>query len=255
MSFKDRMIRAFGAAERYDSYARVQQQVAAALARRIGPLPDGVRVLELGCGTGFLAEAAGPLPAGADWLMTDVSPDMVERSRRRFAGQPGYRFGTLDAEVPRFAPPETAFDLIASSLAAQWFVDLERTLAKLLTLLKPGGQLRLSTLAGGSFTEWRGAHGAHGLAAGTPVYPDRTGFEAMRIGGQAPEVDMESFTASFGDGREFLRSLRAIGAATPRPGHRPLTPAAMKAVLRSFEEAGSSVTYEVAFLSLRREAR
>jgi malonyl-CoA O-methyltransferase len=251
-SFKARMIRAFGDADRYDSYAEVQRRVAEALARRIGPLPEGARILELGCGTGFLADAAAPIPADADWLMTDVSPAMVERSRSRFGTLPGYRFAVVDAEQPRFEPPEIAFDRIVSSLAAQWFVDLEGTLERMFALLKPGGLLLLSTLAGDTFAEWRAAHGTHGLAAGTPCYPDRSAFEAMRIGGQQAEVAMDRFSASYRDGRDFLRTLRAIGAGTPRAGHKPLTPGAMRNVLRSFEATGATVTYEVAFLAFQR---
>jgi malonyl-CoA O-methyltransferase len=244
-AFKQRVVRAFDAATDYDRLAGIQQQVAAALARRIGGLPEGARVLEVGCGTGFVAAAVED--HAADWLMTDVSPAMVERSRKRFGERPGYRFAVLDAEHPQFATPEGPFDLVCSSLAAQWFENMPQALEQLFGLLKPGGRLLVSTLAEGTFAEWRAAHEALGLAAGTPSYPDRVTLEAIRLDGVPRRIDIERFTSSYASGREFLRSLRAIGAATPRPGHQPLSPHRMRKVLQRFEEDGAKVSWHVAF--------
>jgi malonyl-CoA O-methyltransferase len=253
-SFKQRMIRAFDAAAGYDQVATIQQQVAAALARRIValPLPPQARILEVGCGTGFVAAALPSLPQGADWLMTDVSPAMVRRARQRFQGQIGYRFAVLDAEHPGFDAPEQPFDLICSSLAAQWFEDLPRALGQLFRLVNPGGHLLISTLAAGTFAEWRAAHDVLGLTAGTPDYPDRAALEGLLLDGQPASVELETFTSSYPSGRDFLRALRTIGAATPRPGHRPLSPRTMQKVLKAFESGGSSISWEVAFCSFQR---
>lgn len=253
-SFKQRIIRAFDAASGYDEVATIQQQVATALARRIAalPLPPDARILEVGCGTGFVAAAMESLPQGADWLMTDVSPAMVKRARQRFQGRAGFRFALLDAEHPAFDVPEEPFDLICSSLAAQWFEDLPKALGQLFRLLKPGGYLLVSTLAAGTFAEWRAAHEELGLIAGTPIYPDRTALEAMRVEGQPASVEIETMTSTYPSGRDFMRALRTIGAATPRPGHRPLSPRTMQKVLKAFESLGASVSWEVAFCSLQR---
>jgi malonyl-CoA O-methyltransferase len=252
--FKQRMIRAFDAAAGYDDVATVQQQVASALAGRIAALalPAQARILEVGCGTGFVAAALPSLPQGADWLMTDVSPAMVKRARQRFQGQIGYRFAVLDAEHPRFEAPEEPFDLVCSSLAAQWFEDLPKALEQLFQLLNPGGYLLVSTLAAGTFVEWRGAHDVLGLTAGTPLYPDRAALQALRLDGVLPSVEIETFASSYPSGREFLRTLRTIGAATPRPDHRPLAPRTMQKVLQAFESRGSSISWEVAFCSFKR---
>lgn len=251
---KQRMIRAFDAAADYDRLATLQQQVAAALAGRIAApsLPAGARILEVGCGTGFVAAALPSLPDGADWLMTDVSPAMVERARKRFGGRAGYRFAVLDAEHPRFDSPEGAFDLVCSSLAAQWFEDLRSALERIFRLLKPGGRLLVSTLAKGTFAEWRAAHETLGLAAGTPAYPNREALEALHLDGRSGQIEVERFTSSYANGRDFLRTLRAIGAATPRPGYRPLTPHRLQKVLGEFEAGGARISWDVAFCSFTR---
>src|SRR4030095_11003304 len=103
------------------------------------------------------------------------------------------------------------FDLICSSLAAQWFDDLPTALARLFRLLKPGGSLLVSTLADGTFAEWRAAHEALGLGAGTPDYPDRAALEALRLDCQSGRIEIDRFTSSYESGRDFLRTLRAIG--------------------------------------------
>jgi malonyl-CoA O-methyltransferase len=252
-AFKQRMIRAFDAAAGYDEAAVIQQQVAQALARQIADLalPPKARILEVGCGTGFVA-AAAPLPDRGDWLMTDVSPAMVKRARDRFEGLPGYRFAVLDAENPQLEPPEKPFDLVCSSLAAQWFEDLPNALERLFLLLKPGGYLLISTLTAGTFAEWRAAHEAIGLAAGTPSYPDRGTLEAFLLEGRPGSVAIERLSSTYTNGREFLRTLRALGASTPRAGHKPLPPRTLQKVLHRFEAGGAHISWEVAFCSFQR---
>jgi malonyl-CoA O-methyltransferase len=54
-------------------------------------------------------------------------------------------------------------------------------------------------------------------------------------------------------GAAFLKAMRGIGAGTPRPGYRPLTPGALRRVLRE-SESGMAATYHVAYATLTRSA-
>lgn len=253
-AFKQRVVSAFDGAEDYDRLAAIQQEVAKALAGRIASiaLPQGARVLEVGCGTGFLADAVGPLANDIDWLMTDISPAMLERSRARLGQRSGHRFALLDGEHPRFEPPEQPFDLICSSLAVQWLADLPAALGGLFALLRPGGHLLISTLAKGTFAEWQAAHAAVGQSAGTPAYPTPEELRLIRLDGVAGRIEVEQFITAYASGRDFLRALRGIGAGTPRPGHRPLPPQAIRGVLKQFETAGARITWNVAFCCFQR---
>lgn len=235
-----RVARAFDRAADYDAHAGIQRETARRLADHIAalPLPPRPRVLEIGCGTGFLADALGGRLNAADWLMTDIAPAMVERARARFGKGAGYRFAVMDGDAP--APGER-FDLVCSSLAAQWFADLPRAVSRQRALLAPGGYLALATLAEGSLAEWRAAHRACGVVAGTPDYPST--YALRTLGGEVAELWLEE---RHGDGAGFLRGLRAIGADSPRDRHRPLGAATMRAVLRGFEEAGAVARYHVA---------
>ncbi len=240
-----RIERAFAGADGYDRHARVQQDVALDLADRIAALdlPDNPRVLEIGCGTGFLTRALVARGLGGDWLVTDIAPEMVERCRATVGEAAGRRFAVLDGEYG--IDPDGGYDLICSSLAMQWFDDHGAALARMVDALAPGGHCLFATLGAGSFVEWRAAHAAAGVTAGTPGFVD-----AAAIAGALPDrrislATVEHRVEHHASALDFLRALRGIGAHTPADGHRPLGPAAMRRVMAAFEAGGCAVTYEV----------
>jgi malonyl-CoA O-methyltransferase len=228
----------FDRAADYDGHADVQQQVAAALARTIlaDPLPERPRILELGCGTGFLSGALLDRLPDAEYWATDIAPAMLDRARRRLKGDARVRFATIDAARPTLEGP---FDLICSSLALQWVADLPACIDRLRRLLAPRGRLAFTTLGAGSFAEWRAAYGA--LTPGTPDYPAP---DALRDLGLA--VEMQTIIRDYPDARAFLQSLKAIGAVTPRRGYRPLSGPGLRGVMRRFEADGARARYVVA---------
>ncbi len=229
---------AFDRAADYDRHAIVQRRVAETLAERIAalPLPPAPRVLEIGCGTGLLGVALVERLPGARWLMSDIAPAMVERARLRFGKRSEIRFATMDGERPDAAGP---FDLICANLAAQWFADLPAAVARLRALLSPQGRLAFTTLTAGSFAEWRQAH--RGLPCGTRDYPSAAALAALGL-----DVRVDRHVLHHADAAEFLRGVKAIGAGTPKPGHRPLAPAALRQVMARFEADGARATYAVA---------
>jgi malonyl-CoA O-methyltransferase len=232
---------AFHRADSYDHHAAVQREVAHQLAARILALdlPRGARVLEIGCGTGFLgADLVGRLPY-AHYCMTDLAPGMLDRARQRFAGRDDIAFAVMDGADPTIDGP---FDLICSSLAMQWIDDLPGTAARLRGLLSPHGRLIFTTLAAGSFSEWRAAYGE--AMAGTHDYPEADALRACAL-----EVSVETIERTHASARDFLAALKAIGANTPRPGYQPLSPARLREVMTRFEADGAKARYVVATCS------
>lgn len=229
---------AFHRAGNYDRHAAVQHDVADRLAARIRALglPRDARILEIGCGTGFLGKGLiGRLPF-AHYRMTDIAPGMLDRARQRFAGTPHLDFAVMDGAAPDV---EGSFDLICSSLAMQWMPDLGAAVARLRGLLSAQGKLVFTTLAAGSFAKWRAAYGA--AVPGTPDYPFPEELRALGL-----EVTVETFEHGYHGARDFLHALKAIGAGTPRPGYHPLPPATFREVMARFEADGAQALYVVA---------
>ena len=248
---KGQLRRAFDAAAgSYEANAPVQRAAAARLAQRIAvlPLPANPRILEIGCGAGFLSAALRPHLGPADWTFTDLSPAMLEVCRERLGHPADAAFHAMDGEHPDLEP---GFDLICSSLTFQWFEDLPAAVGRLTGLLAPGGWLAFATLAEESLVEWRSAHAALGLKAGTPAFPPVAALSDM--GGEGGRVEDERLVHVHADARAFLTSLKAIGARSPTPRHAPLAAAALGRVMRRFEAAGAAVTYHVAYGLFRRQ--
>ncbi len=248
IAHRETVARAFGKAQAYDDHARIQRVVAQDLAQRIAtlPLPAQPRVLEIGCGTGFLTQALRAQGLTGEWLVTDLSSAMIARAQARLQGVEGLTFAQLDGE--HGVPPGGPFDLICASLATQWFASEPAALHRWREWLTPGGQIVVATLGRGTFAEWRAAHEAEGLRAGTLDFTPVALFQAL-----APaELTVTHQREPHVDARAFLRSVRGIGAHTAAPGHTPLPPASLRRVMRRFEAAGAAATYEVVTCRLER---
>ncbi|WP_188261169.1 dethiobiotin synthase [Azospirillum tabaci] len=245
---------AFGkAAPRYEEHAAVQRIAAERLAERVArlPLPPRPRVLEIGCGTGFLSRALRERIGPADWLLTDLSPDMLARCRAALHDPTDSEFRIVDGESPDLDAP---FDLIVSSLALQWFRDPASALARWVGLLAPGGRIAVATLAADSFREWREAHHALGLEAGVPPYPTRHALDRLWPAGGRGSVEEERLLRHHADGLEFLAELKGIGAHLPAEGRRPLPPGALRRVLRRLERPeGLTMTHHIAYGLFRKD--
>jgi len=247
---RTRIAAAFGRASGYNDGAVVQRAAAQVLAQRIGAagLRPAPRVLELGCGTGFLTRALMPhLDPTARWTVSDIAPAMLDRTRAVLDLQADFRL--IDGEaLPTGLGP---FDLIAANLVVQWFDDLPGALERLAAEMAPGGLLAFSTMAAGSFAEWTAALDADGLASGTPTYPDAAALEAIAPAGVAAEIGIVDFPQRL-SARMFLRQLKTIGAATPAPGYQPLSAAELRRAIARFDAGPRILTYRVAFCLLRK---
>jgi malonyl-CoA O-methyltransferase len=233
------------AAATYDAHSDVQRHAAQRLAEHIAVagLPPQAQVLEIGCGTGHLTEQLVSRLPGAHIVATDIAPAMVAACRERLIRFPGVTYAVMDGMHPALAGPA---DLICANLAAQWFDDLPGTIEELGKLLAPGGILALSLLGEGSFHEWRTACARHGLRPGTLTFPAARQLAAAFPAGGNIDLVQETWLDHPASGLDFLRALRAIGADTPLPGHKPLSVPNLRKVLHELGPA-PAITYELLY--------
>lgn len=113
----------------------------------VGPLREGARVVDLGCGTGALtAKLKGAFPS-ARVLGIDTSNEMIGEAKQR--EREGLRFvkGAIEA-LDQIGPDlvgevadDPRWDLIFSHAAIHWVPDHERLVPRLFARLAPGGRL------------------------------------------------------------------------------------------------------------------
>lgn len=243
---KDRIQQAFSKASgTYDGAAHIQRDAAGKVISTLtdSPLADGLNILEIGCGTGFLTKRLLDAFKHPDtrFVISDISDAMLHKARAATT-DPRVTFQCLDGEqLPDNLGP---FDLIISNLTIQWFTDLPGSLDRLGQHLKPAGRLLFSTLGSDSFQEWRKAHEALGLDCGIADFPEAAVLSQMlpKCGGGL--VSEDHLVYRFADAFTFARSLKQTGAHVPVTGYQPLTPGAFRRLSKTIGK-DFQVTYHL----------
>jgi len=97
-------------------------------------LREGLRAIDLGCGTGELTRMmADRLPA-SDVLGIDSSPEMLEQAKSKEREGLWFELGSIE-------DVSGEWDLIFSNAAIHWVNDHEELIPSLFNLLSPGGQI------------------------------------------------------------------------------------------------------------------
>lgn len=222
---KEKIEKAFGRrVSSYDRHAVLQNDVAQNLC---GYLPDNNpnKILEIGCGTGFLtAELQRKYPQ-AEILCTDISKNMVFASQQKFTGYRNLSFQVMDGENFLI---DQKFDLIVSNLAVQWFDNPLSGLDKIRKNLNSDSLLFFSTLGAESFKEWKETLSDLNMPSGILETPDYEGI-----------FKEDTKVVSHKDTMEFLRHLKIIGAQNPRATYEPLSAADLRKACKACDSKHS----------------
>jgi ubiquinone/menaquinone biosynthesis C-methylase UbiE len=103
------------------------------------PLPDGARVLEVGCGTGAVARTLAVRPGVGEVVGLDPSPVFVRRAREIAAGVANLSYVVGGGTALAF--DDGAFDAVIFHTVLSHIPDVSKALAEAARVTAPGGAL------------------------------------------------------------------------------------------------------------------
>jgi len=103
------------------------------------------RILDLGCGDGFLTSRLADLVPGGEVVGIDGSRGMIEAAREKM--RPNLRFMLLDINDIQF---EEEFDVVFSNAALHWIKNHGKLLRNVNRALRPDGRARFNFAADGN---------------------------------------------------------------------------------------------------------
>jgi arsenite methyltransferase len=101
-------------------------------------LHRGERVLDVGCGPGFLCEGIAEI-VGRDGAATgiDISGDLIALCKRR---NPPIWLSFVVGDATNIDQPDASFDVVACTQVAEYVPDVDRVVSEALRVLRPGGR-------------------------------------------------------------------------------------------------------------------
>ena len=255
-TYKQSVAQAFGSSAcGYAAQASLQKDCAQRLMKLLEiqhpALPTG-RVLEIGCGTGFMTQKLIHKFPDRSLIVTDLSEQMLQFCRSHLeipvAQKPLIQFQQQDGEA--IALPSNSCALIVSSFVIQWFQEPVKSLLKLVDVLQPDGVLLISFPTAQSFPEWRQICQMLNLPFTANPLPDSQPIaKALSQVTQRHQVLTQEIPLHFSNAAKFLRSFKSIGANFSQTG-KQLSTAQMRQLIRSWDQQspnGITVHFQVCF--------
>ena len=190
------------------------------------PIRPGLRVLDVGCATGFpLFELAHTLGPSATLTGVDIWDAAIERAREKLTIYELPNVEILRADAANLPFPDASFDLIVSNLGINNFDDPAAVISELRRVAAPGADLALTTNVQGHMQRFYDAFREVLQEAGDDDSLARLAANECHRGTVASvrrliekggftvdHVVERSFTLRYGDGSALLRhSLTLIG--------------------------------------------
>lgn len=275
-------------AKEYDQFAVVQKRMADQLINELTDMyvvrgnsaePDlSLRVLEIGCGTGYLTKRLLKSFSQIRITSLDLSESMLQQTRQNcaaFSDMIELFHADVEEWVDRRKYGSTneaagTYDIIVSNATFQWLNHPQDTMRGLTYLLKDNGCLAFSTFGEGTFHELHTAFQRAESQLELPVQRHGQVFLGKRAwrrcltqSGLSPRprpwshpmtVKQESHVIFYSSVREFLQHVKRVGAGNALqqkqahfPGKR-LFEAMYQSYAAEFEEdRGFPATYEVEY--------
>ena len=222
----------------YDRHAGMQRRMAHGLVAVVGVIGRARRILEIGCGTGYLTQLLRQANPEAQLIALDLDASLVETARRRLGAAAGVAWLVADGEVPL----RGAYDLIIANATFQWFTRPGRRWPTTIRASPPVAAWLFPPWDPGLFGNWPGPwarppepeplelpqDSGSGFwrprDLGKPLVPGRISPGAIVPGNGHHELSV---------GAEFLKTLQATGVTNPRPS--PFSPRLLHAMIAAYQ--------------------
>ena len=247
------------AALTYQKSSSIQQQIVNFLYDEFLAQENFSNVLELGCGTGFLASKILENKNVQKYTAVDISSEMLEQcSQRLETFNSKKEFLKQNIEQTSF---RDKYDLVLSASTLHWIQDFEGLLERIKAGLKSDGKLVFSLMLQGSFSV---VHETRRLLEGREdevaiTFPSFEGIKkALEKSGYLVDSSLEkNYTESFSSVRDFFTSIRKRGVGAKTNSISPLNIRDMRRLMNLIQDKTNltgglvEVQYNVGFFSVR----
>lgn len=253
MTPADKIKNAFAkAALSYDDNASLQRQVAVDLLRRFDITADCGRLLDLGCGTGFVAQQLCGKSYGGRVLALDIAENMLQAAKAKLQHLP---VNYLCANASKLPIATASVDKIVSNLALQWCCDLPAAIADCRRVLVPDGGLFFATFGAQTLVELKQA-----WAAVDDEMHVNEFYQSDTIGGflhlaklQNIQIASKIYTVTYPSVLALMHTLKGIGANQLFANNRRNTnKSQLQKMIATYQKLGNGIitaTYEVIFVA------
>ncbi|MGV6808440.1 MAG: malonyl-ACP O-methyltransferase BioC [bacterium] len=201
------------AAKHYDAAAVLQREVGQRLYERLDYIniqPE--RVLDLGCGTGFLTQKLLKQYPKAQLIALDIAVNMLKITQKQ--GSWFRKPKVICADAEQLPLNDASVDVIVSNLMLQWCNELPNSFAEMRRVLKPNGMVLFSSFGTDTLKELRESWQQVDQYAHSSTFADMhdVGDALMQAGFAQPVMDMDMITMTYPSVRELMQDLKQIGA-------------------------------------------
>ena len=225
----------------YDRYAQIQQRAGAALLERLKD-KSFTRILDMGCGTGYLTCALRQQFPQAVIHALDICPEMIEVARGKpFADT--VTFGVADVECVDLKGP---YDLIVSNATFQWLSDFPGMVDRCRQAMDSEGLLLFSLFGPDTYRELAEVLGEVLHTAVTAASRFRLDQHAIAslLGRHFNEVsvDQQMTQESYVDLLTLLRTIKYTGTQGDGLPQRTLLRRELRALESVYRQRHGSIT-------------
>ena len=211
------------AALHYDIFASLQKQVAEELVNKLSAIsqqPSAIKILDIGCGTGFLTHSLAKMLPKANIFGCDIAHPMLKMTN---AKRKGKKIHLLTADGEIVPCKNEAFDMVASNLTYQWLPDLDTAFSEAHRVLRPGGIFTFSTLGPETLKELQYCYAeasAKFNKNGLPPFMSFLEKEAIQsalegAGFKNISIEITKMIKTYPDMWALLKTMKSIGAGNP----------------------------------------